>query len=77
MRVHCSRRSVKKSVYHHVWQKEPRCQCCNGPGSGETARLDDTTNDVIYGRVCCVDTAPGSQKHTSEENWAEEGTESA
>ena len=74
MRVHCARRRVKNSVNQHVGQKKPRCQCHDGPGSGETARLDDTANDVIYGRVCRTDTATGSQKRTSKENCAEVGT---
>jgi hypothetical protein len=74
MRIHCARRSVKNSVYQHVWQKEPGCQCHDGPGSGEKARLDDITSDVVYGQVCCADTATRSQKRTSKENCTEEGT---
>ena len=77
MRVHRARRRVKNSVNHHVWQKKPRCQCHDGPGSGEKPRLDDIANDVIYCRVCRADTATGSQKRINKENCAEEGTGSA
>jgi len=48
MRVHRAGGYVENSVGRYPWQKEPCCQRCKGPGCGQTARLDDAANDVIY-----------------------------
>ena len=51
MRVHRAGGVVEKPVGRYAWHKEPCCQPCNSPGRGQTARLDDVANDVIYRQV--------------------------
>ena len=48
MRVHRAGGYVENTVGRVLWYKEPCCQRCKGPGCGQTARLDDVANDVIY-----------------------------
>ena len=48
MRVHCAGSYVENTVRRYLWYKEPCCQRCKGPDRGQTARLDDAANDVIY-----------------------------
>lgn len=69
--VHCTRRHVEYSVSRVIRQKEPCCQCQDGPGGGQKARLEDLANDVVHRRVCLADTAAGLQKHARKENCAE------
>ena len=51
MCVHRAGGYVENTVRRYLWYKEPCRQRCKGPGCGQTARLDDAANDVIYRQV--------------------------
>ena len=51
MRIHRAGSYVENTIGGYIWQKERCRQRCKGPSCGQTARLDDAANDIIYCQV--------------------------